>query len=200
MTRRWAPLVVASALTALVAIGVGVGSDQLVTRRSDLPQPRLSTVPASILARLGLTLSATAQPPYCGLTDTEVRHGWLQPGWVGCVISRSSAEAAARQGSQARVVEVLLARVTALRPSPIGRNRLTWLVVLQGLPGTQFRYWPCPLQVGASMACPVGRLTSSRPVLVDASSSGVVNSLSLSPVVVGQRGTPRTGGTIRAAG
>ena len=100
MTRRWAPLVVAGVMTALVATAVGVGADQVVTRRFDMPQPRLRTVPASTLARLGLTLSSTTQPPYCGLTDPAVRHGWLQPGWVGCVISRASAEAAARQGSQ----------------------------------------------------------------------------------------------------
>src|SRR5205814_5942689 len=67
MTRRWAPLVVASALTALLAIGAAVGADQVVERGAGASQPRLRTVPASTLARLGLTLSSTAQPPYCNL-------------------------------------------------------------------------------------------------------------------------------------
>ena len=72
MTRRWAPLVVASALTALLAIGAAVGADQVVERGAGASQPRLRTVPASTLARLGLTLSSTAQPPYCNLTDQAV--------------------------------------------------------------------------------------------------------------------------------
>jgi hypothetical protein len=193
MTGRWAPLVVASLVAALLATGAGVGADQVVERGAGASQPRLRTVPASTLDRLGLTLSSVAQPPYCDLTDQAVRHGWLKPGWVGCVIDRPSAEAAARQGSGARVLESLLARVTSQRVRAIGRNRETWLVVVQGQPGSQFRYWPCPLQVGGSTACPMGRLASSRLVLVDASSGAVAGSLNLGPVS-GQRPSSRGAG------
>ncbi len=195
MTRRWAPLVVASVLTALLAIGAGAGANQLVERGAGTSQPRLRTVPAGTLARLGLTLSSAAQPPYCDMAGQAVRRGWLKPGWAGCVIDRTSAEAVARQGSGARVLESLLARVTSLHARAIGRNREMWLVVLQGLPGSQFRYWPCPLQVGGSTACPMGRLASSRLVLVDASSGGIVSSVNLNPVGVQQRAWSASGGT-----
>jgi hypothetical protein len=166
MTGRWAPLVVASLVAALLATGAGVGADQVVERGAGASQPRLRTVPASTLDRLGLTLSSVAQPPYCDLTD---------------------------QGSGARVLESLLARVTSQRVRAIGRNRETWLVVVQGQPGSQFRYWPCPLQVGGSTACPMGRLASSRLVLVDASSGAVAGSLNLGPVS-GQRPSSRGAG------
>jgi hypothetical protein len=191
VTRRWAPLLVASILTALVAGGVGLAADQLATPGAD-PAPRLKTVPASTLTRLGITLSATRQPPYCGLTDTAVRRGWLPPGSAGCAISQASAEAAARQGGRARVVESVLARATSARASRIGRNRPAWLVVLQGSLSTQFRTWPCQLQGSTWTTCPTNWLTSSRLVLVDATSGSILSSLTLSPFVVGWPATTWT--------
>jgi hypothetical protein len=198
VTRRWAPLLVASILSVLVAGSVGLAADQLAVPRAD-PAPQLRTVPASTLARLGLTLSSTRQPPYCGLTDPAVHRGWLPPGSAGCSISQASAEAVARQGGRARVLESVLARVTSTRPSRIGRDRPTWLVVLQSSASTQARTSFCALQGGTWTTCPAGRLTSSRLVLVDATSGSIVSSLVLSPFVATRPAT-WSGGAPRAAG
>ena len=181
MTRRWAPLVVATAMTALLAAFVGASANRVLTPRT-LPAPQLKTVPASTLARMGLTLSGASQPPYCGLASAVAHRGWTLAGSAGCAVERETAEAAATSGSRARVVESVLALVTSTRPSSIGRSHPSWVVVTQTTIGGG-----CQQTAGGWSACVgVRSFTQGQLVLVDAYSGAVINSLSLTPMQGGR--------------
>jgi len=176
--RRWAPPVLAAVLTAALAGTVGTVADQVATSRT-AAAPELRTIPAAALARLGVRLAPVPLAPYCSLAE---RAAWLvQPGWVSCAIGRPAAERSARRGGGARVLEAVLARVTAVRPSGVGHNRLTWLVVLQGMgprPGPT-----CQPHLSVWTAC----RASPQPgwgllVFVDGVTGSALGTLSLGPV------------------
>jgi hypothetical protein len=182
--RRWLPLAVAALATALLATGSGVAANQLAAPRSQ-PAPQLRTVSAATLAGLGLTLSAAAAPPYCGLASAAASHGWLRPGAVACPISRGRAESAARQDGRSNVVESVLALVTSRSTPAIGRDHLTWLVVTQrttGICQSTTQGWPVCLGLRG--------LAWNQLVLVDAYTAGVVHTLRLSVWARGVIGRP----------
>ncbi|HXM57618.1 MAG TPA: hypothetical protein VOB72_19630 [Candidatus Dormibacteraeota bacterium] len=172
--RRWLPLAVATLATALLAAGTGVAANQFAAPRPQ-PAPQLKTVPAAALSRLGISLSAASQPPYCGVAGAAMGRGWLRQGSAGCAIDRDTAESAARRGSSARVVESLLAFVTSTRNTAIGRDRLGWLVVVQqsAIPCQQSG-WGC---LGA-----VRGFGWSQLAIVDAHGGGLLGTLRLSPI------------------
>lgn len=176
--RRWLPLAVAALATVLLAMGVGLAASQLATPRTQ-PPPQLKTVPPTTLARLGISLAAASQPPYCGLADSAVGHGWLRSGSAGCAIGREAAESTARQGGAARVVESLLAFVTSTRAAAIGRDHLAWLVVVQQTLGA------CQQSGGWSLCVGTGRggFGWNQLAVVDAHSGGLLGVLRLSPLV-----------------
>jgi hypothetical protein len=175
--RRWLPFAAAAVATALLAGGVGLGADRLLTPRAD-PAPQLHTVSQASLERLGLSLGPASQPPYCGIADAAVGQGWLRPGSAGCAIDRDVAESAAAQGSATRVLESVLATVSSTRNAVIGRNHLAWMVVLQQSPTLNCQ------QTGARMTC--AGVTGSafgwnQLAVVDAYGGGVLSTLRLSP-------------------
>lgn len=179
--RRWSAPIAATIATLLLAGGVAVVGDRLASPAS-APAPRLKTIPAATINRLGLTLSAATQPPYCsGFEQTAVDRGWLHPGTAGCAISRDVAERAARQGGRVTVVESLLARVSSTLPSVVGTNQLTWLVVVQSVRGNI----GCLQSPGG---CFRATFTNNQLVLIDALSSAVVTTMNLNFAV---RGLPR---------
>lgn len=172
--RRWLPLAVAAAATALLAAGTGVAANQFAAPRAQ-PPPQLKTVPSATLTRLGVTLSAASQPPYCGMAGAAMGRGWLRQGSAGCAIDQDTAESAARRGGSARVVESLLAFVTSTRNPAIGRDHLAWLVVVQQTASPcQQNGWGCP---GAARA-----FGWSQLVVVDAHGGGLVSTLRLTPM------------------
>jgi hypothetical protein len=177
--RRWGPLFLATLATALLALAVG-NAGNLVSAGSPRA-PQLKTVSTTTLSRLGLSLEATAQPPYCGLTNTVPRPGWLTTPPVGCAVPRPAAEAAARSGSHnVRVIEDVLALVTSAPPTLVGRDHLTWLVVIQRTGLAPLYGGVCPSQAGGFTACLGGwSRGSSWLVLVDARTAGVINTLPL---------------------
>src|SRR5215472_9203499 len=143
--------------------------------------PRLKTVSTATLSRLGLSLEATVQPPYCGLTNRVPRSGWLTTPPGGCAVPRPAAEAAARSGSpNVRVVEDVLALVTSSPPTLVGRNHLTWVVVVQRTGLAPLYGGVCPSPAGGFTACLGGwSRGSSWLVLVDARTAGVMYTLPL---------------------
>jgi hypothetical protein len=180
--RRWLPFAVAALATVLLAAGFGFAVDQLATPHPQ-PAPQLKTVPAATLSRLGITLSAPAQPLYCGVAGAVVSHGWLQSGAAGCAISQSAAESAARHGAADRVLESVLALVNSSRASALGRDLLAWVVV------TQLRLQPtCLKGVGGYQVCVGARpvFSYTQLVIVDAHSGGIVNQMRLSPLGAGR--------------
>jgi hypothetical protein len=185
--RRWLPFAVAAAASLLMATLAGISANALLTGRAQ-PAPQLKNVPNATLARLGISLSAATQPPYCGATGPAVQHGLLRPGAIRCAISTDAAVAAARRGGGTQVVEALLALVSSSRSSTIGRDRLSWLLVTQGPlappgPGA----FPCQTPGGGWTACaPVRTFNRSQLVVVDAYSGGVVSTLSLNPAAAGR--------------
>jgi hypothetical protein len=183
--RRWLPFAAAALSTALLAVGFGLGANRLVTPRSQ-PAPQLRTVSATALSRVGVTLAAPAQPPYCGLADAAAGQGWLRSGSAGCAISQTVAESAARQGGNVRVVESLLAQVTSSKDAVIGRNHLAWLVVTQQTLGA------CQQPATGWSICLGGRggFAWNQLVLVDARSAGIVHTLRISPMGRGTQTFP----------
>lgn len=175
--RRWLPFAVATLATVLLAGGFGFAIDQFAAPHAQ-PNPQLKTVPAATLSRLGITLSAPAQPIYCGVTGAIVSHGWMNSGTAGCAISQSAGETAARQGGSARVVESVLALVSSSRLSALGHDLLAWVVVTQ-----QMLRSSCIQGVGGYQACVGGRtgFTWTQLVFVDAHTAGIVNQTRLSP-------------------
>jgi hypothetical protein len=177
-TRRWAPLAIAAVLTTLLAAGLAAGVDRLVALRTGDP-PRLATVPAATLVRLGLALAPARQAPYCELAGPAGRWDSIRPGWVACAVDEAAAATSARQGGPARILEAVLARVSATRLTIVGRDRLSWLVVLQRQP------WPqlgarCQPQGGAWTSCGAIRWTGGgQLVLVDGYTGTVLSSLNL---------------------
>jgi hypothetical protein len=167
--RRWLPFASAALATVILAGGFGLAVGN-VAMPSVQPAPQLRTVPASTLTRLGLTLSAPAQPLYCGLAGAASSRGWVQSGAAGCAIDRHAAEAAAQQGGSL-VVESVFAFVTSTQDPAVGRNRLAWVVVAQQTPGACL-----PPATGGSSCPPGGRrpFTWSQVVLVDAHDAGVI--------------------------
>jgi hypothetical protein len=188
---RWLPFAVAAVATALLAGGIGVAADRLVTPHGQAV-PQLRTVPAATLARVGITLGPPSQPVYCGLAAAAVQNGWLRSGSVGCAISQPAAEAAARQGGRSRVIESVLALVTSSRGAAVLRDHLTWLVV------TQSTVNACQPAAGYSV-CFGPRGGWNQLVLVDARSGGVMSSQRLTPAGWGGVPFPRgfpAGGTV----
>jgi hypothetical protein len=178
--RRWLPFAVATLATVLLAGGFGLGVDQLATPHAQ-PSPHLKTVPAATLSRLGITLSAPAQPLYCGVAGAIVSHGWLSSGSGGCAISQTDAESAARQGGNGRVVESVLALVSSSHMSALGHDVLAWVVVTQQSLG-------CTPNVGAYRVCVSfrGGVAWTQLVVVDGHSGGIVNQTRLSPTAGGR--------------
>lgn len=155
MLRRWAPFSLATAATVLLVLIFWTVADGLVAPRS-LPAPALKSLSSAQLANMGITLSGTAQPPYCGLQGGVAQHGWVGQGSLGCAITRDAAESAAKQGSSTvQVIESALALVTYDR-QPRVAGRLMWVVVTQGSPAGTAALW------GGT------RFTRTSLVLVDA--------------------------------
>jgi len=170
---RWLPFAVAALASTLAATGFGFAASQLVTPRTP-DTPQLRTVSSTTLARLGLSLSSAGQPPYCGLAEAAEQDGWLRQGTAGCAITQPTAEATARQGGRARVIESVLAQVTSGRGSAGLHDHLTWVVV------TQTSLSGCQQSHGYSF-CFSTHGGWNQLVLVDARSAGVITSLRLSP-------------------
>jgi len=169
---------VATLATVLLAGGFGLAIDQFATPHAQ-PAPHLKTVPAATLSRLGITLSAPAQPLYCGVAGAVVSHRWLTTGTGGCAISQRDAEAAARQGGgNLRVVESVLALVTSSRVSALGHDLLAWVVITQQSAGSL-----CPQGTGNSRVCVNyrGGIAWTQLVVVNAHTGGIVNQMRLSP-------------------
>jgi hypothetical protein len=176
--RRWLPLAVAALVTVLLAGGFGVAANQVATPRAQ-PPPQLKTVSTAALTRLGISLGAASQPPYCGVAEAAVGQGWLRSGSAGCAISRDAAESTARRGGTAQVVESVLATVTSTRVPAIGHDHLAWLVVVQQSFGA------CQQNGGWSVCVGGGRggIGWNQLALVDAHGAGLFSVLRLSPVV-----------------
>lgn len=174
---RWGPLFVATLATALLALAVGDAGN--LAAGVSPPAPQLKTVSAATLFRLGLSLQATAQPPYCGLTNSIPRPGWLTTPPAGCAVPRPTAEAAARAGSSnVRVLEDVLALVTSSPPTLVGRNHLTWLLVVQRTGLAPVYGGACPSRAGRYIVCPGGWSRGSNwLVLVDGRTARVMGTL-----------------------
>jgi len=84
-----------------------------------------------VLTRAGYSVAAARVPPYCGLQQAAADRRWLPSGTAGCPVSRADAEAAA---PGTRALEAVLARVSSTTSSPVGRDRLAWLVVTRASP------------------------------------------------------------------
>lgn len=187
--RRWSALVAATMATLLLSGGVAFAADRLASPGSS-PAPQLKTIPSATVARLGISLSPATLPPYCGgLEQTAVDRGWVRPGSAGCTISRDVAERAARAGSRITVVESLLARVSGTRPSSgIGKDQLTWLVVVQSSFGVTCAQ---PQPQGAASACFRRGGNITQLVLVDAFSGSVITTMNVNQLArVGQPARP----------
>ena len=185
--RRWLPVAAAAVATVVLATGFGLTASQLATPRAQ-NAPHLKTVSTAALSRLGISLSAHAQPVYCGLAGVAASRGWLRQGAAGCAISRDAAESAARQGRSGRVLESVLALVNSTRLSSLGRDLLAWVVVAQQPLGA------CRIQIaGASICASRGGFTWTQIVLVDAYRAGVLSRLRVS--AVGGTTVPAVSGT-----
>src|SRR5437879_6553699 len=125
--RRWIPVLAGVVATLVLAGGVAVAADRLVSPVAP-PAPTLKSASAATLGRIGIALAGAAQPPYCGLARTAIQNRWVRPGFAGCAIARDAAQAAALHGGaalyQARVVESALARVTMPSRPVVGRDHL----------------------------------------------------------------------------
>ena len=176
--RRWLPFAAATLVTALLASGVGLAANRLAAPAPP-PAPQLKTVTPAMLDRVGISLTPASQPAYCGVAAAAVAQGWLRQGSAGCAISQESAEAAARRGGGARVVESVLALVSSTRISGIGRDHMAWLVVVQQPVRT------CQ-QSGGWATClgPTRSFSWSQIALVDAHGGGILNTLRLIPTGV----------------
>jgi hypothetical protein len=168
-------------VVALLAVGSAYALDRLFQPESGQPV-QLKTVPAATLSQLGVTAAAAQVPAYCQVVGAAADHGLGGPGPLGCPISRQGAEAAARQtGPDGAPKETVLARVTAIRQSPLLNDRLVWLVVLQGT-GPTLRARPavaCPVVAGpggGTTPTPIcaSRVSGTRLVFVDARSAAVL--------------------------
>lgn len=180
--RRWLPFAVATLAAVLLAGGFGLAIDQFAAPHRQ-PAPQLKTVSTATLSRLGITLSAPAEPLYCGVTGAVASHGWVNSGAAGCAVSQGAAETAARQGGSARVVESVLALVTSSRLSSLGHDLLAWVVVAQ-----QTTRSSCMQGVGGYQVCVGGRagFAWTQLVVVDAHTAGIVNQTRLSPAAGGR--------------
>jgi hypothetical protein len=178
--RRWGPLLAATLATATLAGGVAVAGNALTAPRSQ-PVPTLRTVPAATLTRLGLHLSAQAQPPYCGVASGIPRPSWVPASTAGCAVTQQVADAAATGAGGLAVQESLLALVSSSPPSLVGRDRLTWLVVARrtGRLGAAFA-GACPSRAGGFVPCAGGQPAGLGVlVMVDGQNGLVIAALPL---------------------
>jgi hypothetical protein len=128
MRRRWSVLAAAVAATVLLAAALGVVTDRLTA--SSPASPGLRSVSPALLAQMNLTVKPAGQAPYCGLVQAPGDRGWPHGVTLGCAVSRKTAEAAAGQ-QPGQIVESVLVRVSIPPPSPVGQDRLAWLVVVR---------------------------------------------------------------------
>jgi hypothetical protein len=175
--RRWAAFLVALGGSAALAVGFGVGVSRLAASSS--PAPHLRTVPASALARAGITVSAPDQPLYCDAERTAAERRWISNGLAGCPITAAQAQASLLPAFQSTVTETVLARATGPTTSGIGQGRLVWIVVVQSsllvLPTTA-----CgpPVASGPACAAPrLGQVSGQAIVFVDGSSGQVLTTV-----------------------
>jgi hypothetical protein len=165
--RRWLVFFAASAGTALLAVGFAIAVNHAVASRG--AAPRLRTVPASVLARAGYSLAPPSVPPYCGTVQAASVQGWISSDFAGCPISREAAEAAAFPGGGRRVIETLLARVTAAGDGQVGQDRQAWLVVVR-YSGLQMPMYLCPVPaIGALCPNTAPGFAATDVIFVDAS-------------------------------
>jgi hypothetical protein len=118
--RRWRPLVTAMAVTAVLSGLAGIQANRLVRPQPENP-PRLQGISGTSLGKLGLTLGAPVQSPFCEL---PVR----PPKTTGCSVSRQQAE---RAIGQASVTDAALASVRVLTASRASYHPLVWVMVVR---------------------------------------------------------------------
>jgi hypothetical protein len=196
MRHRWTVFLVALVASTLLAVGLGVAASRLGP--SSTAPPRLQTVSAAALSRSGLTVTAAAQPAYCGAEQAAAQARWLPDGAAGCPVGRDVAEAAALRAGPGRVVESALVRASRSAVGERWRDRLAWLVVVHGgavvtAGGTCVRTGAgigpaiCQPLAGAcvqspnrTISCPPASIVSiDRVDLVDAASGTVLTSVAV---------------------
>lgn len=174
---RWRVLLTALGGTALLAVGFGLAGDHIAASAQSAPQ--LRSIPAGMLEKDGIRLTAGTQPPYCAAEQVGVVRGWIGAGRAGCAISRGEAEGAALQGLSGTVPEAVLARVSGDGAGDIGQDRLAWVMVVHStmlvLPAAA-----CEPPLASGPACAVRRLgpvSNHAVVVVDASTGAVLATL-----------------------
>ncbi len=171
---RWLPVVVGLGGTLLLAAGMGAGVQLALAVGQSAP--RLHTVSQATLDSLGISLAPASEMPFCGLRGMPMVGRMVEDGPLDCPISSNQAVAAAQGPVSRKVVETLLARVTAPDQPVVGHDRLAWLVVLKGWGQAAPAIHTCvPLAGGAScrlIVVPVA--TGPILVVVDARTARVV--------------------------
>lgn len=174
---RWRVWLTALGGTALLAAGFGLAGDHIAASAQSAPQ--LRSIPAGMLEKDGIRLTAGTQPPYCAAEQVGVVRGWIGAGRAGCAISRGEAEGAALQGLSGTVPEAVLARVSGDGAGDIGQDRLAWVMVVHStmlvLPAAA-----CEPPLASGPACAVRRLgpvSNHAVVVVDASTGAVLATL-----------------------
>jgi hypothetical protein len=145
---RWVSVLVAAFAAGALAGGTALAADRVFQPSGD--QPNLKGVPSATLYQMGVSVSSARAPAYCGVVSLASQHGLSAPGPIGCPVSRELAEAGFRRAFPSAppglgvsslapatapggsVLDAALVRATVPSQPVIGRDRLAWLLVVQG--------------------------------------------------------------------
>jgi hypothetical protein len=145
---RWVSVLVAVVAAAALAGGTALAADRVFQPSGD--QPNLKGVSSTTLSQMGVSLSSASAPAYCGVVSLASQHGFSALDPTGCPVSREAAEAGFRRAFPSAppglgvsslapatppggtVLDAALAKATVPRQPVIGRDRLVWLLVVQG--------------------------------------------------------------------
>jgi hypothetical protein len=196
---RWVSVLVAVVAAGALAGGTALAVDRVFQPSGD--QPNLKGVSSATLNQMGVSLSSASAPAYCGAVSLASEHGFSAPARTGCPVGREAAEAGFRRAFPSAppglgvsslapatppggtVLDAALARATVFSQPVIGRDRLVWLLVVQGaLPYYRLRPFavcPAPKSSSPTFGCRGVMGNFTQLVFVDAETAQYLTALPL---------------------
>jgi hypothetical protein len=196
---RWVSVLVAVVAAGALAGGTALAADRVF--RPSGEQPTLKGVSSATLYQMGVNLSSARAPAYCGVVSLASQHGFSVPGGTGCPVSRELAEAGFRKAFPSAppglgvsslapatppggtVLDAALVRAYVPGQPVIDRDRLVWLLVVQGaFPFYRLRPFavcPTPGRTQPSLGCRGAMGSLTQLVFVDAETAQYLTALPL---------------------
>ena len=177
--RKWTVLIVAFGAGAALVLAVALAAGRLVP--APAPPSELPPSATAALAGAGIELDVARTPAHCVVEYVVIDRGWLSSPALGCPVTAQTARAEAfRQTLLGRAGPASLALASWPDESASVRDRLVWLLVVQGGVRTD-NVWACDGDAYRAGSCPAVPATLDLVYVVDAATGRVLKALTVLP-------------------